>query len=139
MITIQHWAPLTGFCDDSPGDSLNDVTYMAPPTGFCDDSPGDFLGDRMFDLESRVDLHEVIFPALVVQQELDRARVVVPDVLGQFYGVRHDDSPDLWVQFRGGCYLDHLLVTPLHRAVPLEQVHHVTRLVSEDLDFDVAR
>ena len=40
---------------------------------------------------------------------------------------------------RGGRDLDHLLVPPLHRAVALEEVHHVARAVGEDLHLDVAR
>ena len=33
----------------------------------------------------------------------------------------------------------HLLVAALHAAVPLKEVYGVAQLVSEDLDFDVAR
>lgn len=33
----------------------------------------------------------------------------------------------------------HLLVASLHAAVPLKEVHGTTKLVSKDLDFNVAR
>ena len=33
----------------------------------------------------------------------------------------------------------HLLVPPLHGAVPLEEVHHVAVAVGQDLDLHVAR
>ena len=35
--------------------------------------------------------------------------------------------------------LQHLLVAPLHGAIPLEQVHHVAVGVGEDLELDVSR
>jgi hypothetical protein len=41
------------------------------------------------------------------------------------------------VQVRCGRYLQHLLVTPLHRAVALEEVDHLSRVVGENLDLDV--
>src|SRR4029079_8567212 len=40
---------------------------------------------------------------------------------------------------RRGRFLEHLLVTPLHRAVALEEVHGVAARVGEYLDLDVPR
>ena len=40
--------------------------------------PRDHFGDRMLDLKTRVHLHE-IESALLIHQELDRARVGIPD------------------------------------------------------------
>jgi len=43
------------------------------------------------------------------------------------------------VDDRGGCLLEHLLVSSLDRAVPFAQVHRVPMRVGEDLDLHVAR
>ena len=47
--------------------------------------------------------------------------------------------PDLGADSRPRGLLDDLLVAPLHRAVPLEEVDVVAVLVPEHLNLDVAR
>ena len=38
-----------------------------------------------------------------------------------------------------GCFFQHFLVPPLHRAVPLKQVHAVALAIAKHLDFNMAR
>ena len=100
--------------------------------------PGDHLGDRMLDLQPRVHLHEEE-AAVLVGDELDRARADVADrARGRDRGLAHLAAARLGHAGRRRL-LQHLLVTPLHRAVALEQVHAVAVGVGEHLDLDVAR
>ena len=46
--------------------------------------PVHLLGDRVLDLDARVHLHEVVV-ALLVDEELDRARALVADRLREFH------------------------------------------------------
>ena len=100
--------------------------------------PGHHLGDRMLDLQPRVHLQEVE-PALVVQQEFERARVGVADGAAQGdRGVRQR-LPDRRGHRGRRRLLDHLLVPPLDRAFALDERDHRAVLVAQHLDLDVAR
>ena len=99
---------------------------------------GDLLGDRVLDLDARVHLDEDVVAALV-EEELDGARVDVPDGSGERDGVGADPVPQLGVEVGRGRDLDHLLVAALHRAVALVEVDDVALGVGEDLHLDVAR
>ena len=99
---------------------------------------GDLLGDRVLDLDARIHLDEHVVAALV-EQELHRARIRVVDLARE----RDRVSAHLVAQFGGKVWrrreFDDLLVAALHAAVALEQMHHVTVLVGQDLHLDVAR
>ena len=73
------------------------------------------------------------------QQELHRARFDVTDLLGEGDRVRAHRVPDGWIEVGRRSDLDDLLVAPLQRAVPLEQVDRLTGSIGEDLDLDVPR
>ena len=97
------------------------------------------LGDGVLDLHARVDLDEVELAGIGVHQELDRAGVGVVDRTGQLQR-RVAQPRTLFIgQIRRGRALHHLLVASLHRAVALEQVHHVAVQVAQHLDLDVMR
>ena len=99
---------------------------------------GDFLGHRVLDLNPRIDLDEVELVRVAIDEELDRAGVLVlhrPADLDRRVAQR---LPHGRIEVRRGGDLDDLLVPPLHRAVALEQVHQVAVLVAEDLHLDVA-
>ena len=100
--------------------------------------PGDHLGDRMLDLKTRVHLHEIERAALI-HQELDRAGVGVPDRRREAHRRGAERRALLAAERRRRRLLEHLLVAPLHRAVALEQMHHVAVVVAEHLHLDVAR
>ena len=100
---------------------------------------GDHLGHRVLDLDARVHLHEVE-AAVAVEQELDRAGVLVADRRGR---ARTAASPislaQLRRQRRRRRLLDQLLVPALDRALALAEVDDVAVLVAEDLELDVPR
>ena len=98
---------------------------------------GDHLRDRVLDLDPRVDLHEVEVEVLV-QHELDGARGVIADFLGQPNGGGADLVAHLGGQVRSGAFLDELLPASLDGAFALEQVHDVAAHVAEELHLDVA-
>jgi hypothetical protein len=84
-------------------------------------------------LHAGVHLHEVVLVVLCVHEELHRARVDVVDALAQPHRVRRQPVARLLGQVQRRRDLDDLLVPPLHRAVPLEQVHDVAVAVRKDL------
>ena len=100
--------------------------------------PGDEFGHRVLDLQPGVHFHEVEL-AGGIEQELDRARARVAD-LARHRGRRQPHAlAQHRIDGRRGRLLDDLLVTPLHRAVALAEVHDVARGVGEHLDLDVPR
>lgn len=97
----------------------------------------DLLRNGVLHLESSVHLDEVKV-ASVIEQELDCSRVLVAHVLGQADGIIGHPVAHLLSQTWCRGDFHHLLVTPLHRAISLEQVHHISSLVSQQLHFDVS-
>ena len=98
---------------------------------------GDHLGNRMFDLKSRVHLHEI--EQLVFDQEFHGAGPHIADRPGRGDGRPAHGSAQLGAQARRRRLFDHLLMAPLDRAVALEEVNRVALLVGENLDLDVTR
>ena len=94
------------------------------------------LGDRVLDLEPRVHLEERE-RAPVVQQELAGPGAHVADGARQREGRVAHRSAQRGVDRGGGRLLEHLLVTPLDRAVALAEVDAVALGVEQDLDLDV--
>ena len=92
----------------------------------------------MLDLEARVDLEEEELLGLLVVEELDGARVAVPD--GTCHGLRRREhlAPHLGRQIWRRRLLDDLLVAALHRAVTLCQRDDVV-CRAKDLHLDVTR
>ena len=103
---------------------------------------GDHLGHRMLDLEAGVHLHEVERPVArerVGGDELDGSRADIADCArGGNRRLAHRAAM-LRLHPRRRRFLEHLLVTALHRAVALEQIHDIALRVREHLDLDVTR
>ena len=98
---------------------------------------GDLLGHRVLDLDTRIDLDEVEFSGCGVLQELDRAGT---DIVRGRRDLQRVTAQALALglrQVRGGRALDHLLVTPLDRAVPLEEVDAIAVRVAQHLHLDM--
>jgi hypothetical protein len=95
------------------------------------------LGDRVFDLNARIALDEIVLTRLRVDEKLDRAGVFVAGGLREFQRIGQDALAQARVQVGRRRHLDHLLVAQLHRAVALEQMHHVALTVAQHLHLDV--
>src|SRR5438309_5337163 len=91
----------------------------------------------MFDLDARIHLDEEPFLAIQVVEELDRAGVIIANFArhaqrGRAEVLSHAViEPERWGDF------DHLLVTALHRTIPLVQMKHLTVFIAEHLHFDM--
>lgn len=91
----------------------------------------------MLDLQAGVHLEEIEFLALGIIDELDGA--------GGFIGNRGTKIDGRLVQAGAGCsgkaggggLLDHLLVSPLQRAVALAERDHLALAIAEDLHLDM--
>mmetsp|Transcript_26613 Transcript_26613/g.77749 ORF Transcript_26613/g.77749 Transcript_26613/m.77749 type:complete len:459 (+) Transcript_26613:417-1793(+) len=99
---------------------------------------GHALCDRVFDLQPRVHLEEVVLVARV-DEELDRPCRAVADRLRELHRLLPHPTPRRLRKVRCGRLLDHLLVAPLHGALALGQVDDVAVRVRDELDLDVAR
>ena len=93
----------------------------------------------MFDLNARIDLDEIEFAGIGVLQELDGAGGAIADGaadrqcrLAQIGALRGGQEG------RRGAF-HHLLIAPLHGAIPLEQMHQVAVGIAQKLHFHVAR
>ena len=94
--------------------------------------------DGVLDLNTRVDLDEVV-PAHLVDQELGGTSIPVSDALRELDGIGEDGLADLLGEVSRGCDFDDLLVATLHGAVTLEEVDGVALGVSEELHLNVTR
>mmetsp|Transcript_7497 Transcript_7497/g.19307 ORF Transcript_7497/g.19307 Transcript_7497/m.19307 type:complete len:224 (-) Transcript_7497:432-1103(-) len=92
----------------------------------------------MLHLETGVHLHEIKLLILGVHDELNGARADVAHRLGRTHGSLPQLASQLGAQTRGWGLLDDLLVSPLNRAVALEEVDGVAVLVGKHLHLDVA-
>jgi hypothetical protein len=95
-----------------------------------------FLSDGVLDLNSGVDLDEVV-AVLLINQELGGTSVAVVDGFGESDSVVQDGLASLFGQVLCRGKLDDLLVASLDTAVTLEQVDDVTVAVTQKLDFNV--
>jgi hypothetical protein len=99
---------------------------------------GDLLGDRVLDLDTRVDLDEVVL-VLLVHQELSSTGVAVVHRSSQPHGIIEYGIPGLGGKVLGGGNLDDFLMSALDRAVTLVKVNNVAMVISEKLDLDMLR
>ena len=100
--------------------------------------PGHAFGHGMLDLDAGVHLQE-IEAAVVVEQELDRARADIADRRGRLDGGRAHLRAKFGRHRRRRRFLDQLLMAALDRAVALAQMDDCPLLVAEHLDLDMAR
>ncbi len=98
----------------------------------------DAFGHRVFDLESRIHLHEVEV-AGAVEQEFDGAGADVADLARNGHGSGSHAHAQLGVHGRRGGFFDDLLVPALHGAVAFAEVQDVAVRIREHLDLHVTR
>ena len=98
---------------------------------------GDDLGDGVLDLDARVHLDEEPFVRVEIEEEFDRAGVVVADVRGDVHGGVAEFAAHDSVQRDGRRDFDDLLVAALDGAIALVQMQHVAVPVAEHLHLDV--
>ena len=92
----------------------------------------------MLHLESRVHLQEIEI-LVFADHKLHGACTLVFHRLGQGHRLlTHGLAGGLADEGRR-CFLDHLLMAPLDRALTFPQIHHVAVRITQHLNFDVAR
>ena len=96
---------------------------------------GDELGDRVLDLDPPVQLEEPEVAA--VEHELSGACALVSDCAGEGHRRLAHLPAQLRVERRRWRFLEHFLVTALHRALTLAKRDDVPVRVAEQLDLDV--
>lgn len=96
----------------------------------------DLFSNGVLDLDSRVDLDEVV-AVLLVDKELGGTGIAVVDRLGQLDGVGKNGISGLYGKVLGRSNLNNLLVATLDGAVTLIQVDNVAMVVTEELDLNV--
>src|ERR1051326_844234 len=125
-------ARLRGRVAERPVAALGDAQLLGDQV-----EAGHHLGDRVLHLEPRVHLEEVK-AALLIQDELHRARRQIADLLRDAARGLADRRAHLRVERRARCLLEELLVAPLHRALALAEEHDAPARVGQDLRLDVA-
>ena len=91
----------------------------------------------MLDLDARVHLDEEPVVLVHVVEELDGARIVVADAFGEIHRSVAKLLAHLRIEVHRRRDLDDFLITALHRAIALVEVHDIAVLVPEDLDLNV--
>mmetsp|Transcript_43437 Transcript_43437/g.93052 ORF Transcript_43437/g.93052 Transcript_43437/m.93052 type:complete len:348 (+) Transcript_43437:2673-3716(+) len=98
------------------------------------------LRDGVFNLHARVDFHKdkpgIWVAQVATNHELNGADALVVAIFDEADSTIRDSLPELWVHPRRSALHD-FLVTKLHAAIPLEQVHDTAVGVGYDLNLDV--
>lgn len=92
--------------------------------------------DSVLDLDTRIDLNEIM-PAHLVDQELCSAGVAVADALREFDGIGENGLANLLGEVSSRSNLYNLLVATLHGTVTFKEVDGVPKTIGEQLDFNV--
>ena len=100
---------------------------------------GDLLGHRVLDLDAGVHLNEEPLFFIYIVEKLDRAGIVVANALSQAHSGIAEVAPNALVESHGGRDLDNLLVAPLHRAVALVQMQHISVAIAQNLHLNMLR
>lgn len=90
----------------------------------------------MFDLDARVHFHEEEV-AVLVQEELDRADIAVPNGFDGFDRGSADLAPKSFINGRRRGFFHQFLVTTLNRAITLTEMDHMAAVVGHDLHLDM--
>ena len=93
--------------------------------------------DRVLHLNARIHLDKIPRLGIHIVEKLHRARVVVPDVLGQFQRRRAEFVPHRFIQRHARGDLHHFLITPLHRTIAFVQMQNIAVLVAQNLHLNV--
>jgi hypothetical protein len=99
---------LLGQAELSKGDSGSDLDLSGDNV-----DTGDLLGDGVLDLDTGVDLNEVV-STLLVDQELGSTGISVVDGFGQAESVVENGLSDRFVKVRSWGDLDHLYIGQLY-------------------------
>ncbi|KAH3663370.1 hypothetical protein OGAPHI_005360 [Ogataea philodendri] len=96
----------------------------------------DFLSDCVFDLDSWVDLNEIV-SVLCINQKLSSTCVSIVGSLCQLNSIGQNGVSDL--NWQGLCRsnLNHLLVSSLNRTVSFEQMDNVSVVIGQKLHLNV--
>ena len=114
------------------------ASFGHPDLGLHQVHSGDLLGDRVLDLDARVHLDEVETAGVEIVEELHRAGVEVVRLAGDGQRVSGQLVALVRSEAGGRSALDDLLVAPLHRAVPLEEMDDAAAGVGQHLDLQMA-
>jgi len=98
---------------------------------------GHRLGDRVLDLQAGVHLDEVEFAILI--QKLHRAGAAILELSDGIGGEFADPVALFGIEGRRRCFLEHLLVPALQRAVAFAEMNPGAQSVAQHLDLDMAR
>src|SRR5205085_7382786 len=112
--------------------ALSHANLIAHDVGDCD-----HLRHRMLDLYARVHLHEVE-PPILVEQELNRARVRVTDALAGFDRNLAHPRAQRRRHHRRRRFFQQLLMATLDRTIALAQMDAMAELVGHHLNLYVA-
>jgi len=107
--------------------------------GANDVDPGHLLGNRVFDLDPRIDLDEIELVCVHIHQEFDGAGTTIIRMPGDLETHFTDLGPFGVAEIGRRRTLDDLLVAPLHRTVAFVQMQDLPVMITENLDFDMAR
>src|SRR5712692_9768924 len=96
------------------------------------------LRHRVFDLQARIHLHEIV-AILLVKQKFERTGVAIADLLDGANGLFTHIAAQFLREMRAGRLFQHLLVASLARAVALAKVDAMPEVVNQHLNLDVSR
>lgn len=102
-----------------------------------DVNTGNFFGNGVLDLDTRVDLNEVV-AVLLVDEEFGCTGVTVFDRFSELEGVRQNGLSDGFLEMGRRSDFDDLLVTSLDGTVSFKEVDAVTLTIGKKLDFNVS-
>ena len=96
----------------------------------------DFLSDGMFHLQTGVHLQEIELMVLI-HEELDGSCTFIPYGTGGCHGFGTHLHTQVIIDKGTWTFFHNFLMTTLHRAFTVKQMHYIAMLVTQNLELDV--
>ena len=98
---------------------------------------GHGFGDRVLDLQTRIHFQECD-RSVVADKELDGSRTPIVHMTSEARRSVVQRCTNVIGQADRRGFLDHFLITALHRTISFTEVQHLAFAVAHDLNFDMA-
>ncbi len=98
---------------------------------------GDLFGHRMLDLNAGIHLNEEPLVGVLIEQKLNRTRVIISNFLGQLHAGITKFLDHLFGQSDGRGDLHDFLITSLDRTITFVKMNDIALTVTENLDFQM--
>ena len=110
------------------------IPFFNEDLGLDDVNARHFFCHRMFHLDTGVHFDEIII-LVSIHQKFQSTRTLIAHMFRQFHSIGKNMLTHFIAQGKGRRIFYHFLVTPLHRAITVIQMHNIAIFIPDDLHF----